>query len=55
MSDPFRELFRFPSGNAVDEFLADLKAQGTKVNHWAITPDPEGPGVILVVEIESKP
>lgn len=55
MSDTIRELFRFPSGDAADAFLADLKIQGTKVNHWAVTPDPEGPGVILAVEVESEP
>lgn len=53
MSDPIRELFRFPTGEAADAFLADLNARGAVVNHWAIAPDPDGSGVILAVEIGS--
>lgn len=51
MNEPIRDLCRFPSGAAAEGLLADLKAAGHVVTDWAITPGPNGSGVILAVEI----
>ena len=44
------QLYRFPTREAAEAYLADLKARGIEVIQWGTTPDPAGPGVLLAIE-----
>lgn len=46
------QFYKFPSAGAADDFLADLLSAGYVILNSAQAPDPNGPGIILAVEIK---
>lgn len=42
-------IFIFPSGDAADQFLDDLRSSGFSFSGSAIAADPDGDGVLLAI------